>query len=79
MFLMRALFWIAVVAVLLPRTPEAGAPGAKPGEEVVGTFQAMALDALTRVRAELAAQDRMEPHHANVYLSARDSHANRNM
>jgi len=69
MFLLRAAFWLAAVAVLMPREPDLGlgAPGETACESSttcgdnfawLHDFRAAALTLLARVRADLeAAQD----------------------
>jgi hypothetical protein len=65
MFIIRAVFWITVVTILLPRDPDLTSRGqekasASNAEEtglaVVDNFQGAALQSLERVKAELAAE-----------------------
>jgi hypothetical protein len=57
MFVLRAAFWIPVVALLAPAEPEFGpTPDARAGDDVIASMQTQALEALARVKAEIAEQ-----------------------
>lgn len=91
MFMVRAVFWITVVAVLLPRMPDLGLGGTtgvslwsgppaaastmsaardcgkyedacRTGIYTIDQFQAAALIALARVKAEIEEQKRQRDH-----------------
>ena len=66
MFLLRAAFWLAAVAVLMPREPDLGfgVPDAaadcaayesvcEQGQQWLSDFRASAVSALARVRADI--------------------------
>ena len=59
MFLFRGVFWIAVVAVFVPREPDGGAmeAGQPAAATAIDSFRENALAQLQRVKAELAAED----------------------
>ena len=70
MFLLRAAFWFAVVAVLMPREPDLGlgTPGmaaacegtaaCRDGQQWLQDFRSAAIVSLARVRADLEAAQR---------------------
>ena len=61
MFVLRAVFWIPVVAILIPSEPDFGSPpGEFAGRDIFYSAQAKALDVLSRVKADIAAQRREE-------------------
>ncbi len=65
MFLMRAVFWIAMVAVFAPRPPVAeNARASEASAIAIEQFRDRALAELARVKAEFAAQDREARIHA---------------
>ena len=58
-FLLRAIFWVAVVAVLGPREPDSGLPrGAGDANVMIDNFRQTALARISRVKAEFAADNR---------------------
>ena len=60
MFVLRAAFWIAVIAVLFPKDVDSGLQQAPDGaaKMAIGSIRTSLLATLWRVKAEFAAQDR---------------------
>jgi hypothetical protein len=59
MFVLRAAFWIPVVALLAPAEAEFGPTSPTPaGNDVIAEIQTQALEALARVKASIAEQRR---------------------
>jgi len=61
MFVLRAAFWITIVAVLMPRAPGLASEGNTAGPGMLAAVQTSALENLTRVRADLKARHAHEP------------------
>jgi len=61
MFVLRAAFWITVVAVLMPREPSLGSESGTTGAAMLAAVQTSALASLSRVRANLEARRAPEP------------------
>jgi len=61
MFVLRAAFWIAVVAVLMPREPSLGSESGTNGVAMLAAVQTSAMANLSRVRADLEARHAREP------------------
>ena len=61
MIVLRAVFWIPVVALLAPSVPELGIPrGDNAGGDLIYSVQEKALQTLARVKADIQAQRRLE-------------------
>ncbi len=61
MFVLRAAFWITVVAVLMPREPSLGSESGTNGVAMLAAVQTSAMANLSRVRADLEARHAREP------------------
>jgi hypothetical protein len=65
MFVLRAAFWIAAVAVFAPQPPASALPRTDMSSAAIERFRMTTLTELRRVKAEFAAETRARSGHSH--------------